>query len=282
MSINIENKRFVMNISNYVAIGLLLSITSMGCSSSKNVNRVPKELNSTPGQQHTLPIGDNSEVSLDWAGTYRGLLPCADCPGIRTVLTLDSEGTYVLQTRYLDRGDEIFIEEGTFAWDASGSRITLSEESGGRMYLVGENRLIQLDGDGQRITGDLADLFVLTKMDQQIRDIYWELVEINGQSLEDVKLMREPYLRIRSEDQRVEANGGCNGMNGNYELDEEHNRLRFSALMSTKMACENMDIEQQLAEVLHRTDSYAVANDTLQLFRARMAPLARFRAVYVR
>jgi len=43
-------------------------------------------------------------------GPYEGVLPCADCPGIRTELTLRrkaagwAEGTYRLVETYLDRG----------------------------------------------------------------------------------------------------------------------------------------------------------------------------------
>lgn len=270
-----------MEKTHYIGL-LVLATTLVACHGPRKTANTSSRAETAAQQEQTLHIGDNSEVSLDWAGTYRGLLPCADCPGIRTVLTLRTDRTYLLQRRYLERGEDAFTYEGSFTWDPTGSYITLSEESGGGKFLVGENRLFQLDGDGQRITGELADLFILTKMDHQVRDIYWQLVEINGQSLEGIKLNREPYLRLNTEDRRAEANGGCNGMGGSYELDEEHHRLKFSQLISTKMACENMEIEQQLADVLQRTDSYAVSDDTLQLFRARMAPLAKFRAIYVK
>ncbi len=37
-----------------------------------------------------------SQNSLDWAGVYEGVLPCADCPGIQTRLTLSRDETYEL------------------------------------------------------------------------------------------------------------------------------------------------------------------------------------------
>lgn len=230
-----------------------------------------------------LHTGDNSEVSVDWVGTYFGTLPCADCPGIRTSLTLQEDGTYLLEQRYEERGDSTYIDQGNFTWDATGGIITLKGSDNNVQYRVGEGRVFLLDQEGNRIEGALADHYTLTKTDQQIQDIYWELIEINGQSIADIpNLNREPYMRLNTQDLRAEANGGCNGMGGSYELDEENNRLRFSQFMSTKMACENMDIEQQLAHVIEQTDSYHVANDTLQLFKARMAPLAKFKAVYVK
>ena len=45
----------------------------------------------------------NSRNSLNWAGVYAGTLPCADCPGIQTRLTLGNDGTFEKQSRYLDR-----------------------------------------------------------------------------------------------------------------------------------------------------------------------------------
>lgn len=106
---------------------------------------------------------------------------------------------------------------------------------------------------------------------------YWKLVEINGTPV-DTGLTREPFLQLDAEENRVSASGGCNGMGGTYAV-KANNRLSFSQLIGTMMACPNMEVESKLSEALERTDSYAIHGDTLSLFRARMAPLARFVAV---
>ncbi|HSH50375.1 MAG TPA: copper resistance protein NlpE N-terminal domain-containing protein, partial [Bacteroidales bacterium] len=36
------------------------------------------------GAEDYPPDMHTSEISLDWQGTYKGVLPCADCPGIET------------------------------------------------------------------------------------------------------------------------------------------------------------------------------------------------------
>src|SRR5262249_20486174 len=41
----------------------------------------------------------NSRNSLDWAGTYEGVLPCADCLGTKTRLTLNHDDSYRLVTQ---------------------------------------------------------------------------------------------------------------------------------------------------------------------------------------
>jgi len=48
--------------------------------------------------------------------------------------------------------------------------------------------------------------------------------------------------------------------------------------MSTKMACENMEVENDLTKALMAADNYSMDGDNLSLNKARMAPLARFKA----
>jgi uncharacterized lipoprotein NlpE involved in copper resistance len=113
----------------------------------------------------TLSISDNSQNSLDWQGTYKGVTPCADCEGIETEIILNLDLTYVLKTKYLGKGDgKVFEEKGSFVWDKSGGKITLKGGQGGpSQYKVGENQLIQLDMEGKVIEGDLAEMFILKK-----------------------------------------------------------------------------------------------------------------------
>ncbi len=110
-------------------------------------------------------LSHNSMNALDWNGTYKGTLPCADCEGIETILTLNSDQTYVLITNYLGRNDALEEEKkGEFTWNKAGSIITLSNiTSGPNQYKVGENRIWHLDINGEVIIGDLADHYVLTK-----------------------------------------------------------------------------------------------------------------------
>jgi len=51
--------------------------------------------------------------------------------------------------------------------------------------------------------------------------------------------------------------------------------------MTRKFCSTGMDVERAFGEVLEQADSYSVNADNLTLNRARMAPLARFEAVYL-
>ena len=60
---------------------------------------------------------------------------------------------------------------------------------------------------------------------------------------------------------------------------KDNNRIEFSRGMSTLMACENMEVETELAKVLEQADNYTIEGDILSLNKARVAPLARFKRV---
>ena len=108
--------------------------------------------------------GHNSANSLDIEGTYKGNLPCADCEGIETEITLNKDLTFVKRSHYLGKDNMVFEEKGSFSWNSSGNIITLSGiKNAPNQYFVGENMIQQLDMEGRKITGDLAEKYILTK-----------------------------------------------------------------------------------------------------------------------
>jgi heat shock protein HslJ len=249
----------------------MLTLLLSGCSRTQETPaEAPKTDTQTAVDIHT------SQNALDWAGAYRGVLPCADCEGIETVVILKADGHFTTLTRYLGKGIEIFSEEGHFTWDSTGSIVTLGEQQ----YQVGENHLTHLARDGSRITGELADRHILTQIPAEgIVGRYWKLVELNGKPLPS--LMRTPWLTLDAKEGRVSGFGGCNHFSGAYTLDEATLRLSFQQMISTQMACiAGEDVERALYEVLDKMDNYGLTGDQLSLHRARMAPLARFEAVY--
>jgi Uncharacterized lipoprotein NlpE involved in copper resistance len=108
------------------------------------------------------PDMHSSQMALDWAGTYVGTLPCADCPGVRETLVLHKDQTYALSTHYVDRPGSAFSRSNSFTW-VNGHTIRLEGMQQPMYFRVGENQLIQLGIDGQPITGPLAAKMVLKK-----------------------------------------------------------------------------------------------------------------------
>ncbi len=143
----------------------VLFLFSCGNNSEKKENS-NSENNSTSIENidsEEKPDMHTSQNSLDWDGTYSGILPCADCPGIETTLVLNNDSTFRLSLFYLER-DFLTEEEGEFEWDDDGQRIYLESKNENNFgFFVGENFLSQLDEDGNRMTGEEADKHILTK-----------------------------------------------------------------------------------------------------------------------
>ncbi len=109
--------------------------------------------------------GHTSEVTLDWNGTYKGLLPCASCPGILTSVKLNSDKTFEKLEYYLESKGGFLREEGTFSFIKEDNKIILKSKKGAiTMYAVGENRLIMLDKNGEKNTSKLAKMYELSKV----------------------------------------------------------------------------------------------------------------------
>jgi heat shock protein HslJ len=222
----------------------------------------------------------NSRNALDWPGSYIGTLPCADCEGIRTTITLRDDGTFDRERLYLGKSRTPLSDSGQFAWNEAGGVVTLAAADGTpQMYQVGENQLFHLDRGGNRITGDLAARYVLRQSirDPRIEDRRWLLVEVIGQPYTPSDEGREAFLLLDSEQGRANGNGSCNNFFGGYVI-HAGQRIHFAGNMgATMMACPDMSTEQSFMEALRKVDNYAVKGNELSLNKARMAPLLRFR-----
>jgi len=233
---------------------------------------------------------DNSRNSLDWAGTYSGTLPCADCAGIAQQLTLVENGTFTLNVKYLGRSEDAYVIEGTFVWEEDGNHIVLQSAGRPSVYQVGENHLWLRDPDGKPITGEMADRYVLTKdapalpaatetNKPALEGTYWKLVEVMGKSVPHPEGRMPAHMVLNPEEKRVAGNAGCNSFFSTYELDEAAGRIRFEQAGSTMMACPDMSVEDAFMKALQEVDNYSLVDGKLALNKARMAPLLRFEAV---
>ncbi|MDR0303078.1 MAG: copper resistance protein NlpE [Treponema sp.] len=114
------------------------------------------------GMSACSTTANNARTSLDWEGSYMGIIPAADGPGINVQITLRADQSFTIVYNHIDR-QGIATESGIFSWNENGSVITLKHTTFPPFYMVGENHLLQLDMKGKRITGKLADQYVLRK-----------------------------------------------------------------------------------------------------------------------
>lgn len=119
-----------------------------------------------------------------------------------------------------------------------------------------------------------------TQRAEGITNKYWKLVTLAGQPVTMAPDQeREAYFMLK-DSSRVAGFGGCNALNGSYELHADQLRLRFTNLLTTLKACPGPNQEPGFLEVLNQADNYTLRGDTLRLNVGRRAPLAVFHAVY--
>ena len=131
-----------------------------------------KKTNSQGADQDSLSYADNdslnsNDVILDSiAGTYEGTLPAADCPGIKTVLTLNADSTYQYSADYLERKDGHDEASGIFKVLANNVVEITRPSSGETSYykVKDANSLIMTDSLGNEPEGAMAKHYVLTRI----------------------------------------------------------------------------------------------------------------------
>ncbi len=104
---------------------------------------------------------DERGVELLPGVVYRGVLPCADCAGIETTLTLKRDKRFEYVSVYRDRQLSRFTEQGRY--QVSGNILTLTFKDRSTKLSAAENRLLFLDADGKPYTGELAPYYQLIK-----------------------------------------------------------------------------------------------------------------------
>jgi heat shock protein HslJ len=106
----------------------------------------------------------------------------------------------------------------------------------------------------------------------------WLLREVAGKPVAaPAEGAKAPSLVFEHDGNKVNGFAGCNRFSGTCEfLGGE--RLHFSMMAATRMACPDMTVEDEFLRALGTADSYSTDGKVLKLLRAKLAPLAVFEA----
>lgn len=76
------------------------------------------------------------------------------------------------------------------------------------------------------------------------------------------KMDKTPFLAFDIEQKRIHGNTGCNIVNGGFSQEEgKGNSLKFSQLISTMMACPDMDTERQILDAMDKVTGFSLNQD---------------------
>lgn len=99
--------------------------------------------------------------------------------------------------------------------------------------------------------------------DQKWPDKKWILSELKGKPVSAGE-NGEANIQFNVADKTITGSGGCNRIGGPYTMDGE-GQLKFGMLISTKMACSNMQTEDGMLASFSLVDSYEMKSGVLRL-----------------
>ena len=84
----------------------------------------------------------------------------------------------------------------------------------------------------------------------------WIISQVEGEEVG--KTENVPFISLNVDEKTLHGNAGCNIINGGFEQDvDQPLSLRFSQVISTMMACPNMETEGKILQALNKVHSFA-------------------------
>lgn len=116
----------------------------------------------------SISVADTTMSALDLtavAGTYEGTLPAADCPGFKTVITINADSTYQMQQDAIDRKDGHDEASGILEIKDDNLLVLVRPSSDDRTYIKVKDAdsIVLTDSVGNEPEGEIAKLYVLTR-----------------------------------------------------------------------------------------------------------------------
>lgn len=107
----------------------------------------------------------------------------------------------------------------------------------------------------------------------------WQLVELEGKTIDQSTMEKKIQFDLNVVDGTITGFSGCNTFRGNYSA-EKGNRISFTQLASTRMACPDNSInENEVLNVFNLADNFTISGDTLILNKGKRFPLAIFKKI---
>ncbi len=139
---------------------LLTGLFAVSCSKKEEAKTETPQAVEADSAQAQPEEAAKAEAPKKHVGEFSGKVPCADCPGIETKLTLNEDGSFLLDETYLEKKDGQFNAKGSYEVSEDGAFVTLKEEGNDkpRVFLVEEDAayLVEKVGDAKKPEYKLA------------------------------------------------------------------------------------------------------------------------------
>lgn len=102
--------------------------------------------------------------SANFSGTFSGLIPCADCPGIEITLTFNPDSSFIESMIYQERSSS-FKDSGQWIKEGKMIEVRYNDKKASLHYFLikSDSTIAWLDGNKKEIEGPLKDHYILKR-----------------------------------------------------------------------------------------------------------------------
>jgi uncharacterized lipoprotein NlpE involved in copper resistance len=90
----------------------------------KGVHNIKEKSQKHGNHSKNTKIVDKNQKQFH--GVFYGYLPCEDCDGVQTTLSLKNKNNYLLVTQPAKASSREFFDKGKYIWDEETSTVTLT------------------------------------------------------------------------------------------------------------------------------------------------------------
>lgn len=84
----------------------------------------------------------------------------------------------------------------------------------------------------------------------------WNIIEVNGTAVVPAPGQEFPFIGFDTKTGKVYGNSGCNRLMGSFDVNAKPGTINLGALGSTRMACPDMTVEQNVLAALGQVEKY--------------------------
>ncbi len=102
--------------------------------------------------------------------------------------------------------------------------------------------------------------------DETLLNTKWLLQTLNSEAVDTVESegVKSVFLFLEEGTNQLNGFAGCNRFFGSYE-ELEDNGLKFSEVMSTKMGCDRLELEEKILLLLNQITRYEIKDNILYM-----------------
>lgn len=96
----------------------------------------------------------------------------------------------------------------------------------------------------------------------------WDIVSLNGEAVK-AGVAEQPFIGFDTKEGRIYGRSGCNRILGQLDMTAAPGEISFAQMGSTRMACPNMDLENNVLQTLSGVTGYKkTGNDSFTFYNA--------------